>query len=74
MSGLEIIAQTINEVNSANFDSGKIIDYAIFAGGAVALGLLMYYVPKWKKSWQDRDEEKEKIQRKEQDITHSYSH
>ncbi|HUS50395.1 MAG TPA: hypothetical protein VMZ91_09530 [Candidatus Paceibacterota bacterium] len=70
MSGLETITSLAN--NTSNFDTGKIVDYALFAGAAVCLGLLMHYVPIWRKKWRISDEEKERREREEKNPVDAY--
>ncbi|HUS49636.1 MAG TPA: hypothetical protein VMZ91_05695 [Candidatus Paceibacterota bacterium] len=76
MSGLEIIAQNINQtandVYAAAPDFDKIIFYSILAGAALGAGLFLYYAPKWKNKWDAREKEKTRREREEQDPVEAY--
>lgn len=56
MSELEFIAQTARRVSEVSFED--FVNYGKVFAVAVGIGLALYYVPKWREKWYQRDEEK----------------
>lgn len=72
MPGLEFLAEVMSKEKIPDF--GKIVDSGLIIGGAFCLGLLIYYVPKWREYWIKQDELREAREKEKQEALDEYLH